>query len=315
MKHSIKKKEKILKKIRQLATQHHISLEEVYSALASSPLPPPVSKVEILMKWCTHLGGLFIFSGLIIYIGTFWSSMGSILKTSLTLGMGAVLYGLTLCLTLEQKIHKSYFFYLIFIAISLQTGGLFVAANEFNQGIDLKIPTPLIFGIMLIQQWLSFKKSQYPCFIFMAIVFWSLFLPNFFDLFNVSEKMTHIIMGISLLHLSYLLGKKHYSTIANFWYFIGSILFLNGFFELVKKTYFEFTVPLMSAAIIYLSIRLKNKILLLVSTVSLLGYFSYFMTKYLMHSAAWPILLVLLGVVCTGIGFMALKICKKHMQN
>ncbi len=313
MKRPSRNKDKILKKIGRLVVQHHITHEEILTFLKSPPPPPALSKIEILMRWFAHLGSIFIFAGLCIYIGTFWSNMGSIPKITITLGTGVILYGFTIIQALKQKTHEHSLTFLILVSILFQTSGLFVAANEFQQGISTKVSTALIFGIMLIQQIIVLKQIKNSCLVFISVFFWSTFFSAVFDFLHASERATNILVGLSLSFIAYLLDKKHYKSIANFWYLIGSVLLLNGFFELVRKSYFEFTFLGVSALILYLSTILKNKMLLFISTISLLGYIGYFTSKYFIHSTAWPIVLIVLGIVCSSVGFMSLKVCKKYM--
>lgn len=304
-------KDKILKEINRLATQHNLTIADITKVLQTQSIQS--ARTETLMKLFAYLGGIFIFSGLSIYIGTFWSTMNVAMKITLTFGTGIVLYLLALILPVYQKKYETMLTPLFLTATLFQTIGLFVAVNEFRDGLDFKISSVLIFGVMLIQQLVTFKKIKRASLIFTALFFWCAFLATTLDLVHASDKLVGIVVGLSVLFIAYLLDKAFYKAIANFWYFVGAILFLNGLFDALRSTYFEVIFFGISGLMLYLSTLIRNRTLLFVSTLSALGYIGYFTSKHFMHSAAWPILLVILGLVCFGVGIMVLKICKKYM--
>lgn len=308
-----KAKDEILKKITELATQHHLSIADITKALQKHPAEG--SRTETLMKLFAYLGGIFIFSGFSIYIGTFWTTMNVAAKIILTFGTGIVLYLLALILPQYQKKYETMLTPLFLTATLFQTIGLFVTVNELRDGLNFKWASVLIFGVMLVQQLLTFKKIKRASLIFTSLFFWCAFLATALDLVHANDKVVGIIVGLSVLFIAYVLDKAFYKAIASFWYFVGAVLFLNGLFDALRSTYFEVIFFGISGLMLYFSTLIRNRTLLFVSTLSALGYIGYFTSKHFMHSAAWPILLVILGLVCFGVGIMVLKICKKYMAE
>jgi hypothetical protein len=306
-----KSKAAILKEIAHLATQYNLTIADITKALSIQPVQS--ARTETLMKLFAYLGGIFIFSGLSIYIGTFWTTMNVAMKITITFGTGIILYLLALILPWYQKKYETMLTPLFLTATLFQTIGLFVAVNEFREGLNLKISSVLIFGVMLIQQLITFKKIKRASLIFTSLFFWCAFLATALDLVHASDKLVSIVVGLSVLSIAYALDKAFYKAIASFWYFVGAVLFLNGLFDALRSTYFEVLFAGISGLMLYLSTLIRNRTLLFVSTLSALGYIGYFTSKHFMHSAAWPILLVILGLVCFGVGIMVLKICKKYM--
>lgn len=306
-----KTKGEILREITRLANQYNITASEITTALQTKISEG--SRTETLMKLFAYLGGIFIFSGLSIYIGTFWSTMNVAMKITITFGTGIVLYLLALILPWYQKKYETMLTPLFLTSTLFQTIGLFVVVNEFKDGLDFKISSVLIFGVMLMQQLVTFKKIKKPSLIFTSLFFWCAFFVTALDLVHASDKLIAIIVGLSVLCIAYVLDKALYKAIASFWYFIGAVMFLNGLFDALRSTYFEIIFFGISGLMLYLSTLIRNRTLLFVSTLSALGYIGYFTHKHFMNSAAWPILLVVLGLVCFGVGVMVLKICKKYM--
>ena len=192
-----------------------------------------------------------------------------------------------------------------------QTVGLFVAMNEFKDGLDIRVASTLIFGVMLLQQILTFKRIKRASLVFILTAFWCVFLLSFLDLSHANEKAINIVVGMSLLCIAYLLDKSCYKSIANFWYVVGSVLFLTDLFDALKNTTVELLFFFISSFILYFCTVIRNRPLLFVSTLSTLGYIGYFTSKHFMDSTVWPILLIVLGAVCFGIGILVLKISKK----
>jgi len=265
------------------------------------------------MKLFAYLGGIFIFSGMSIYIGTFWTSMNPATKITLTFGTGLILYILAVLLPAYRQKNETMLTPLFLSSVFFQTIGLFVAMNEFKEGMAFKTAAPLIFGVMLLQQVMTFCKIKRASLIFTALCFWAAFFVATLDLLHANEKIIGISVGLSLLAIAYFLDKQHYKANASFWYFIGAVLFLNSLFDALRNTWFEILFFGASGLMLYLSTLIRNRTLLFVSTLSALGYIGYFTGKHFMHSAAWPILLVLSGLVCFGVGVMVLKISKKYM--
>lgn len=306
-------KTEALQEINRLAVENNLTIADITKVLQKESTES--ARTETLMKLFAYLGGIFIFSGLSIYIGTFWSTMNVAMKIMLTFGTGIVLYLLALILPGYQKKYETMLTPLFLTATLFQTIGLFVAVSEFKDGLDFKMASALIFGVMLVQQLLTFKKIKRPSLIFTSLFFWCAFLATALDLAHANDKIVGIIVGFSILIIAYKLDKCLYKAIASFWYFVGAILFLNSLFDALRSTYVEIIFFGMSGLMLYLSTIIRNRTLLFVSTLSALGYIGYFTSKHFMHSAAWPILLVILGLVCFGVGIMVLKICKKYMVD
>jgi len=302
-------KGKVLREIIMLALVNNITSKELYTALSREETKK--TRTETLMKLFAYFGGIFIFSGVSIYIGTFWPLMSSVMKISITLGSGIALYLLALTLQLCNKKNENMLTPLFSTSVFFQTVGLFVASQEFQKGIETKTASTLIFFVMLIQQILTLKRIKHAALFFNSVFFWCVFFLSFLDVSHANEKSIGIVVGFSLLCISYLLDKAYYKTVANFWYLIGAILFLDGLFEALKNSNFEFMFFIISSLILYFCTVIKNRILLFVSTLSSLGYIGYFTSKHFIDSAAWPILLVLLGGVCFSVGVLVVKISKK----
>jgi hypothetical protein len=59
---------------------------------------------------------------------------------------------------------------------------------------------------------------------------------------------------------------------------------------------------------VYLSIRVSSRTLLTVSVVSLLSYLCEFTYKYFANTTAWPLAMIVMGLVMIGLSSYAIKL-------
>ncbi len=92
------------------------------------------------------------------------------------------------------------------------------------------------------------------------------------------------------------------------WYFIGTAGSLGGFFDLVKGSSLELSYLGLNAYVIYLSILLASRIVLLVSVLGLMGWLGWYTDQYLADVMGWPIALIVLGFIMIGLSAYAVKL-------
>ena len=96
-----------LESIAQLMRNYNITPAEVEAAFrlpaASRPEPARRSRGDIAKTLFIYLGAIFILAGISTYIGTFWVSMGSVMRVLVTLGVGYILLIVLLSALYENK--------------------------------------------------------------------------------------------------------------------------------------------------------------------------------------------------------------------
>lgn len=205
----------ILQEIKALAEQHQISAKEINAFLTTQQTSK--KNPETFMKLFAYLGGIFIFSGISIYLGIFWNSMSSLTHVMMTFGVGIIIYLLAVILPLYHKNSQDMLSPLFLTAAFFQTCGLFIIFNEVTTHRDFRIGAVLIFGVMLIQQLLTFSKIKRASLLFMSVFFWSACFVTALDLLHANEKTLATLSGLSLLIIARLLDKKTYKSLASFW--------------------------------------------------------------------------------------------------
>lgn len=86
-------------------------------------------------------------------------------------------------------------------------------------------------------------------------------------------------------------------------------------FDTVKDTAFELGYLGLTALIIFLSTFVRSRTLLLVGTLSMLGYIGYFTSEHFANAVGWPISLVIIGVALVGLSSLALKLNNKYIKG
>lgn len=124
-----------------------------------------------------------------------------------------------------------------------------------------------------------------------------------------SANWAGVMTGVCVMLTAYGLQKeeRHY-RLAALGYFIGSILFYSGVFDLVQDTPVELLYLAVTAAILYACVVLQSRALLLTTVIAMLGFIGYFSAEHFANSLGWPVTLVLMGIAFLGVGTIAIKV-------
>jgi hypothetical protein len=127
-----------------------------------------------------------------------------------------------------------------------------------------------------------------------------------------SANWASVMTGVCVMLTAYGLHKddQHY-RLAGLGYFVGSILFYSGLFDLVQDTPIELLYLAVTAAILYACVVLQSRALLLTTVVAMLGFIGYFSAEHFANSLGWPVTLVLMGVAFLGVGTIAIKVKRR----
>lgn len=323
----MKSKQEVLLEIRALINEYSLTEQEIHRMFSS--LGAQHSKSHLNMQFFSYLGGIFIFAGIATYVGMFWEQLDSFVRVGVTLGPGLLFYLAAVLLewnkmTLgevetsssseiiqKNKSQHKAIIPLFLIAAFLIPTGLFVTLNEFSTGKNWRLASLLVFGILFVQQFITFLKIKKTTLLFLTLCFGMLTYGFALDLFYVEEKIISFTLGVSLLCIAYGINFTPYRAITPFWYFIGTLAFLCGLFEILRYSYYDIFLIAICAGMIYLSTVQKSKTILIVSTLFLLGYIGYFTHEHFVDSLGWPIALILLGLLFFAIGIWVLRISAK----
>lgn len=307
-------KQDALQDIVAIVRNHEISLDEIAEAMRQ---PEPLAATRssgILSKLFGYIGGIFVFAGVGVFISMYWSDFDSAARVIVTLGIGFTAFLMGVFCLGDQRYERAAT-PLILISLVLQPMGIFVMLDEYASGGDPRHGLLFMAAFMLIQQGMTFIARRLTVMAFATLVFASIFLITLFDLWQMDGKLVGIVMGISLICVAYALGRSRHQAIAPFWYLVGSLSLLISVFDAVKRGPFELFYLGLSAFVIFLSTTVRSGVLMLVGTLSMLGYIGYFTAEHFANTLGWPVALVIIGIALIGISAMAVKLNNKYIKS
>jgi hypothetical protein len=305
-------REAALAEIVDLARRNGLSARDIVEALKTPAPGNDTPSGSIVRRLLAYIGGIFVFAGVVVYIGMFWGDMNSAARIIITLGTGVVALIISILLLDHDRFAKAAT-PLFLIAAWLEPMGIMVAFNELGTGGDPQHAVLVTTTVMLLQQLLVFPRFQRSVLLFIALVFGALTFGNAFNLMDVDEEINVMVIGLSLLLVSYGIDKTRHFSITPFWYFVGGAAFLWGAFDLIEDTPAHVLYLGLTAFMIYVSTVAKSRTLLFASTLAMIGYLGYFTAEYFVDSTGWPVALIFMGLVLIGLSNIALRINRKYI--
>ncbi len=300
-------------RIRAIARAHGFSADEVAAAIREAETGDP-QRAGLLGRILAILGGIFVFSGIAVFIGLNWESMNTAARIVVTLGSGVATFILALIADHDERYQRAAT-PLFFVAAALQPTGLLVTIDEFFSGGDWHFAAMFVAGVMALQQGLVFRSRGRAVCLFTTILFSLWFLATLFDYVGIDGEFAAIVLGGSTVGLSVGLSKTRYAEVVPFWYLAGSIAFYSGLHSILDDTVIELLFLAVASAGIFLSAVVASRMLLGVSTIAMLGYIAEFTAENFAESLGWPIVLILIGLALIGLSGLALRINRKYIAS
>jgi hypothetical protein len=223
-----------LARIAELMRSHDITPAEVeaaFNAPATHRIESARSKGDIAKTLFTYLGAIFILAGISTYIGTFWQSMGSVMRVVMTLGVGYFLL-IVLVSALHENKYPRLVLPLALAAVFIMTGGWFVLIHEiFPRGDNWRAAALFVFGVMALHQGALFGKYRVTVLAFTALFFVYGFMQVGLDLLGVPFAYIAIVLGASLYLLATALEKTPHRILAEAALLIGTCWLNSGLFD------------------------------------------------------------------------------------
>jgi hypothetical protein len=135
-----------------------------------------------------------------------------------------------------------------------------------------------------------------------------------YDHFDLYAYLTMVIS------ISYFLTARSFEgtwnkELVKVLYFFGSFGFLSAAFSQVfDSVFWSLAYFIVTIGGVYLSIYLKSRLILAMSTFFLIIHVGYITGKYFADSLGWPISLIFLGFLFIGLGYGSVNIGKKYIN-
>lgn len=311
---SIQNKQQAISYITDLMDQYDINFSELKNASPRSPSNEKSRNVNWLTYIMGYLGAAFIFSGLVMFTAMIWDDLNSFSRVFITYGSGltALILGI---ITLKDGKFIQAATPLFLMSAALLPTGMFVFLAEYGRGGDAQLASIIIFSILAIQYFTTFKKFSQTSLLFFAALFWFNTVGLALDYISMPGELIGIIIGFSVLVFGWYVDKTPYNAIAPFNYFVGGFILSISAFELCDEYLTDLLYLPVVISMIIASVMLKSRALLIVSTISLLGYLGYFTEQYFANVTGWPLALMCMGVLMIVISAYAVKLGKKISYN
>lgn len=303
-----------LRQIMAIARQHGLSAAEVAAAIGDEPVTAEASRWQgILVRVLGYLGGTFVFAGIGIFIALQWSDLNAVARVVVTLGPGVAAFVLAVLASRDKRFEKATT-PLFLVAAVLEPMGMLVAFEEFGTGGDWRWASLITSGSMTVQFGATFRALHRSTPLFMAILFGTLFWWTALDLVDTDETLIALVLGGSLLLVSFAVDGTGRSEITPFWYFCGAAAFLYGLFDAVESTAFEILFIAVAAGFVYVSVALHSRTLLAVATLAILAYTAWFTGERFVDSVGWPLALMAFGLFMIGLSALAVRIDREYVR-
>ena len=131
------------------------------------------------------------------------------------------------------------------------------------------------------------------------------------DRCEVDEDVFGVGMSLSVLMVAWSIDRSIHKPIAAFWYFIGGVGLLWSVFHSVEHEPWDVILLPISIGLMWVSVRMHSRTMLLVGTFGLLGFLAYYTDEYFKDITGWPLALMLMGFLLVGISYTAVRLSQK----
>ena len=325
------KKEKLLQELYTKISTGEISREEVIKKLNLATTTQQMSNEETnrfphfsLTKMLYFLGATIVIIGIIIFVTQIWDNIGSFNRVMVTLGLGLLITAIGSVL-LKQKPEDNIgpVFHCIG-GVLIPIGSVVTLSELANPSVYSVSPWPIAitFGVIFIFYLLLNAVHKHPILTFLAITngtaFTYLLTEAIFDkLYYNHDIYAYLTMAIGATYLliAHDFRDGFNKNLIGILYFFGITSFLGAAFSQVFDSILWqlFYFILVSGGLL-LSVYMKSRSILVISTLFLIGHVSYITAEYFTDSLGWPISLVILGFLFIGFGYASVTINKKYIK-
>lgn len=301
--------------IATLANRHGLSLQDIADAMGNGATAHDGSRARgLLVRVLGYVGGTFVFAGVCVFIALQWDTMTSAGRVVITLGSGVAAFILAVLAQRDARFEKATTA-LFLIATALEPTGLFVLFDEYGAGGDWRWAVLIVCGTMAAQFGAVFVPLARSTLLLVSVAFAVFFAWTAFDLLDVDGEVIALVVGTSLVLSATGVDRTRHRTITPAWYLVGATAALAGLFELVERSPIELVFLLTAAGVVYLSVAVRSRTLLLVATLAILAYTGWFTNEHFADSVGWPIALVAFGLFLIGLSAMALRIDRTYLRS
>lgn len=315
--------EQLLRAVQAKITSGEMKREEVEQMLRNIPQIGKKGWNFSITRMLYFIGAAIVIVGIIIFVAQIWKDIGSIGRITVTFGLG-MLFALLGSILMKQKPNESIGSVFHTIGGVLIPGGSMVILSELNRGYASIWPVTLTIGVIFLFYILLTTIHKRAILTFFAIANGTSFIYLLVEsllqqgTYRIDDIYVYVTMvvGICYLLLSHSFRNTWNKDLINILNFFGSTAVLGAAITQVDLhvswQLFYFVLVGMGLLV---SIYLQSRIILIMSTLFLIGHISFITGKYFANSIGWPLALVLLGLIFIALGYSSFKIGKKYIKT
>lgn len=319
-------KNTLLQELKSKIIDGEISQQEVLDAINYQETSPDKSLKSFSQQTVSRLlyilGAAVVAIGLFIFFWQIWGNIGSFMRIFVTLGFGLLTAGIGSFLLLESNGRKLGAIFHI-IGGLLIPGGALVALTEIVGNTTNRWSETIAFFVIFLFYLLLESVHKHAVLTFFALIngtiFANLFLVALFEPSILSSDLYvyfTMVMGAVYILLGQSFKDGHNRSLIGFVYFFGSSgILAAGFYFVTQYLLWQLLYPFTAIGGLLLAVYLRSRGILIMSTIFLIIYISYITGEYFANSLGWPVILIFLGFVFIGLGYMSFTINKKYIKS
>lgn len=183
--------------------------------------------------------------------------------------------------------------------------------NTPYEGIVSSLILAMVFAGFLLEQ----RKFTLFAVLILIFEFGKYFGFGWGDLRETELKLSAAASGVAMTFAAHWLEKHTESRLPPWLNFFGSALLFSMVMSLWFKTPYDILFPAIPAFVLYVSMKLHSRALLLSSILSLLSFISYYSVEYFADTVGWPVALMISGMALIALCGFALKMSKRMKQE
>lgn len=265
-----------LKQVVGLMQVHNLSVNNVRDAFKKDKAieGKGYSKSELILRLFTYLGGTLIFAGLAVFIGMIWDDIGSLARVIITLGSGFTAYLIGVIFANDKRYEKAAT-PLFIIAFLLQPTGMFVFLDEYFQGGAPELGAMLVFGLLAIQQGLTFVKHRRPALLLFTLLYGIGCAVAGTEYLDINRGIVSLIIGVFLFFVSVDLQKRpDFKDQTPLFFIISTVFFFSGLYYFIGRTVLDPIGLSITLAMLAYAVHRDNKTLYVMSALYMFCYFA-----------------------------------------
>jgi hypothetical protein len=324
-------KDELLQELVTKISTGEMNREEVMRSLnLPVPLTSEVSDVKpahghsfSVMQMLYGLGAVIVVVGIIIFVSQIWDDIGSFGRILVTLGLGLITT-LNGSMLLRSKPDNTIGTIFHFIGGMLIPSGSMVTLNELSTGVDHPWVVASTFGVIAVFYALLNTAHKTPLLTFFGLANGTVFIylavnailgDSYYGYEDIYAYLTMLI-GVNYLLLGYAFREGWNKQLVSVLHFFGATGFLGAAFSQVFDSgMWELFYFFLVIGGVVLSVFMKSRIILIISTLFLVVHVSYITGEYFADSLGWPVSLILLGFIFIGLGYVSVNLNKKYIAQ